>query len=243
MYNMPDLSSIFDSKPEVSSVQRTGGIMQRARLEVEREEPYDAQSSIMNHMRKYRESAEPEETPEEESTTGVVTTGAIRPRARGEGGGPQSLTEQAAPLLQDEGFTAKLEEMEAKYPGLTRLELFKMIKGESSFNPRARNPSGASGLFQFIPPVARELGTSPEAILAMSPREQLDLYDRYLQRWNYDGRVSLGVVQAAPAFANASPDTVVYARGTKAWEQNPGWRPRDGGDITVATIDNYYRRQ
>ena len=85
MYNMPDLSSIFDSKPEVSSVQRTGGIMQRARLEVEREEPYDAQSSIMNHMRKYRESAEPEEVSTTEAA--VVPPNPVevsqRPRARG----------------------------------------------------------------------------------------------------------------------------------------------------------------
>lgn len=145
-------------------------------------------------------------------------------------------------LMEDPAFVQELERLQEKYPGLTRSEIFRTIQGESAFNPRAQNKdTNAAGLFQFIPSTAAELGYTTDDILSMEPAEQLRLYDKYLERWNYKGGNSLGIMQAAPAFANASEDTVVYKKGSKAWEQNPGWRPKSGGDITVASINAYYR--
>lgn len=147
-------------------------------------------------------------------------------------------------LTKDKAFMSQLNSMKKKYPSLTENELFGMIKGESGFNPTAQNKdSGAAGLFQFIPSVAKELGYSTKEILNMSPAEQLKVYDKYLSKWNYSGNNSLGIVQAAPAYANKPPNTVVYKKGSKAWKQNPGWVPSDGGDITVASINSYYRNQ
>ena len=214
--------------------------MRRAK-EISEETPvsYNPAESILNHIKKYQESV----TVEDGIDTQTVQE-TPRPRTRGDGGDKLKISDQAKGLTSDEAFNQKLAEMEEKYPGLSRPEIFRVIKGESAFNPQAVNPdSGASGLFQFIPKVAKELGTSTDAIREMSPAEQLELYDQYLSKWGYSGKVSLGTMQAAPAFANADPDTVVYKKGSKAWEQNPGWRPQGGGDITVASIDNYYRRQ
>jgi hypothetical protein len=145
-------------------------------------------------------------------------------------------------LKADEGFTTAIGNLAAKYD-ITTDELYSVIQGESAFDTLAQNPSGATGLFQFMPATAEELGTSTDAILRMSAVEQVDLYDKYLERWNYTGDNRLGIMQAAPAYASRSPDAVIYARDTAAWRQNPGWRSVGGGDITVQSINSYYAKQ
>jgi len=244
MYSMSNIrAQLSEQLPTVQTteVPKPSGLLMRRARELREETPvsYNPAESILNHIKKYQETA----TLEEGIDTQTVEE-APRPRSRNDGGDKLKISDQAKGLTSDEAFNQKLAEMEEKYPGLSRTEIFRVIKGESAFNPQAVNPdSGASGLFQFIPKVAEELGTTVEEIRRMNRVQQLELYDRYLSRWNYSGKVSLGTMQAAPAFANADPDTVVYKKGSKAWQQNPGWRPRDGGDITVASIDNYYRRQ
>jgi hypothetical protein len=49
---------------------------------------------------------------------------------------------------------------------------------------------------------------------------------------------------AAPAFVgkSANRDEVVYPKGTDDWEANKPWRPKDGGDITVGSILDFYAR-
>ena len=145
-------------------------------------------------------------------------------------------------LKNDPEFQSKLNEMKEKYPGLTDDKIYQVIKGESGFNSTAVNrSSGATGFFQFIPSTARELGYTTGEIQAMTPAQQLGVYDKYLASSNYRGG-SLGIVQAAPAYANRPPNFEVYAPGTKAYAQNPGWRGPDGR-ITVSSINTYYDKQ
>jgi len=81
----------------------------------------------------------------------------------------------------------------------------------------------------------------------MSPTEQLKLYDDYLTKWNYDKKpnVHLGIMQGAPGEAAnfTNMNAVVYKKGSPEWEQNPGWRPDDQGDITFADMARYYDRK
>lgn len=147
-------------------------------------------------------------------------------------------------LKDDKEFQSVLAEMKAKYPGLTDAEIYRTIGGESSFNPRALNAStNAAGLFQFIPKTARGLGiSSQDQIVNMSPADQLRLYDRYLSSNGYQGG-PLGIMQAAPAFANKPGGTTVYDVGSRAWELNPGWRSAGNGPCTVDSINAYYAGQ
>ena len=145
-------------------------------------------------------------------------------------------------LASDSEFTASIEKL-AKKRGISTSELYKVIQGESSFNPTARNKSGATGLFQIMPDSAKELGVSTGQILKMTPAQQVDLYDKYLGRWDYSSKNRLGIMQAAPAFANREPEAVIYSKGSKAWDQNPGWRELNDGPITVRSINSYYARQ
>lgn len=144
-----------------------------------------------------------------------------------------------AQLESDPEWNAAMATILANHPGLTKDELYRIIQHESSFNTTATNASGATGLFQFMPATATGLGTSVDAIAGMTAAQQLAVYDRYLTQNNYSGG-GLGIMQAAPAYASRSADTVIYRQGSAAWVQNPGWRPANGGDITVASINAFY---
>tara|TARA_R100001509_G_scaffold130490_2_gene83867 strand:- start:1719 stop:2510 length:792 start_codon:yes stop_codon:yes gene_type:complete len=142
----------------------------------------------------------------------------------------------------DPAFLANLEKLKKDFPGVTEHEVFKIIEGESKGDPTEVSEAGAVGMFQMMEEPLAELGYTPDEVLNMEPAEQLSVYGLYLKRWGYDGSYGLGIIQAAPAFRNASPDTVVYKKDSKEWKMNPGWRPRDGGDITKRSIENYYGR-
>ena len=204
-----------------------------------------------------RPRARPEPTPEESagSGLGMALMRSLRPQARRETAPStsprpepryetefQGTVEPTGNIADDADFREAVKAL-AERRGISTDEIYSVIQGESSFNPRARNRSGAAGLFQIMPESARELGVSTSEILNMSPARQVALYDRYLERWNYNSSNRLGIMQAAPAFADRSPDDVIYAKGSKAWEQNPGWRELNDGPITVRSINSYYARQ
>ena len=169
--------------------------------------------------------------------------GEIRPRSRDEGGLDPSLDEQSKELFSDLTFKENFDSILQEYPSITKYELLRIMDGESNFNPKARNEdTNASGLFQFIPKVAAELGFTPEEIRDMPPSSQLLVYKNYLKKWKYDGTYSLGLLQAAPRERNASPNTIIYKKGSDAWIKNPGWRDKETGNITKKSIDAYYRR-
>lgn len=148
----------------------------------------------------------------------------------------------AETLRSDPAFMSKLKSMEERYPGLTEGEVFKIIDGESAFNPKAVSGAKAAGLFQIMPDSLAELGFTSKELLDMEPAEQLGVYEQYLKRWDYDGSYGLGIVQAAPAYRKSSPDTVVYKKDSAAWKQNPGWRSSKNGPITKRSIEAYYGR-
>ena len=142
-------------------------------------------------------------------------------------------------LKNDPEFQAEMAKIKADHPGLTDQQIYNVIGGESGFNFAAVNGnSGATGAFQFTPSTAASLGYSTAQIQAMTPAQQLGVYNQYLTKNNYNGG-PLGIMQAAPAFAGRSGSTIVYPQGSKAWQQNPGWRGSNG-QITVDSINSYY---
>lgn len=143
-------------------------------------------------------------------------------------------------LLNDEAFMRELEELKKEFPTIQNNELFNVIFKESSFNPTAKSAANAAGLLQMMPEVLGEMGLTTEEVLSMDPADQLIVYKGYLKRWGYDGSSSLGVLQAAPAYRNADPSTVIYRKGSKQANMNPGWQDANG-NVTKESIDNFYR--
>jgi hypothetical protein len=164
---------------------------------------------------------------------------------------PRSLpaSEQARvdELDNDPAFQAELRRLTEKH-GISREQVYGIIAGESSYNPSVINRFGYAGFFQFgqaaLTDINRRQGTNytPQSIARLSPADQLRVYDNYLDRWNFRNSSGLGVMQAAPAFASRPGPTEVYAQGTTAWRNNPGWRGPDGR-ITVDSINAYYNRR
>jgi LysM repeat protein len=130
--------------------------------------------------------------------------------------------------------------------GVPENELKEIIFKESSGNPRAVNPSSnAVGLFQFTESAIKDLNKfkntniTKDEILKMSVPKQVDLYKKYLERWRWKPGTSLGVLQAAPGFANRAKDTVIYKKGSNAAKLNKQWQD-SAGNITVKSIEDFY---
>lgn len=83
MYNMLNVRSMLDEQPEIAPIQRSEGLMRRARFNKPEKSSYDPNKAILDRIRRYRETAE---APiEEESTTGAMDQ-AMRPVSRADAG-------------------------------------------------------------------------------------------------------------------------------------------------------------
>jgi hypothetical protein len=83
-------------------------------------------------------------------------------------------------------FRAKVRQIAAEL-GCDPSDLMTCMAFESgrSFRPDVKNMagSGATGLIQFMPTTAADLGTSTEALEKMTAEQQLDWVERYFAPW------------------------------------------------------------
>lgn len=113
-----------------------------------------------------------------------------------------------------------------------------------TFSPSIRNAagSGAVGLIQAMPSTAAALGTSTEALAAMTAEEQLAFVAAYFKPWT--GRLhSLGDVYGAilwPGMIGKPDDAVIFDRADKRhpkrYLQNRGLDFNRDGKITKSEI-------
>jgi hypothetical protein len=129
-----------------------------------------------------------------------------------------------------------LDEFEKR--GWPRAEADAMVAIESAWDPTARNKQGFGGLIGFGPWLQKKWGVYPVWEKRPTIAGQVELVGRYLdeavtKKWRVPGDTYL--TGAAPSYIGAPDWQVVYKRGSKAWEQNPGWRGPDG-EITAGSI-------
>jgi hypothetical protein len=101
--------------------------------------------------------------------------------------------------------------------------LMACMQFESNLLPARRNfVSGATGLIQFMPSTAQGLGTTVDELAAMTAEAQLNFVATYLAP--YKGRVKtfadLYMTILWPKAVGAPDDEVIFAGGSKAYEQN-----------------------
>lgn len=102
--------------------------------------------------------------------------------------------------------------------------------------------SGAVGLIQFMPATAKEMGTSTQAIANMSHEQQLDLVWRYLQAYrekygDYESLTDLYLAVLYPKARKFDQCYELYAKPSRAYEQNAGLDMDKDGRVTVSDID------
>ena len=93
--------------------------------------------------------------------------------------------------------------------------------------------SGATGLIQFMPSTARGLGTTVEALAAMSPESQLNFVWKYFKP--YKGKIrslSDGYMAILWPRAVGKPDDHALFTGGVAYRQNAGLDTNKDGKVT-----------
>lgn len=111
-----------------------------------------------------------------------------------------------------------------------------------TFRPDIRNPkSGAVGLIQFMPKsTAPDLGTTADALAAMSFVDQLDYVFKYFEKYSYIKKCKhledyyLSIFY--PAHVGKSPDEVVARSGSLLYSQNKGFDADNKGYYTIGDI-------
>lgn len=140
-----------------------------------------------------------------------------------------------ANIKEDTKFIEKVSNIAAKY-GTTKEALLAVMHFETggTFSSGVRNAagSGATGLIQFMPSTAKGLGTSTEALSKMDRLEQLDYVDKYFAQTPLAKGKSNNVEDVYmsvlwPKAVGKPSDYVLFAKGTKAYEENKGL-DRDG---------------
>lgn len=103
------------------------------------------------------------------------------------------------------------------------------------FTPDVQNPkTRATGLIQFMPATAKALGTSIDALAAMTAEAQLDYVEQYFAP--YKGKLAnLGDVYMAilwPRGVGKADDFVLFADGDTAYKSNRGLDLNQDGKVT-----------
>lgn len=109
-----------------------------------------------------------------------------------------------------EVFIKKVKEISGRL-GINPNWLMLVMYMESNINHKAVNPmGGATGLIQFMPFVATELGTTTKQLLAMTNVQQLDYVEKYFKKWAkyVNGFTDLYLITFYPsALINKRPDS------------------------------------
>jgi hypothetical protein len=139
-------------------------------------------------------------------------------------------------------FEAKVNEIAGKLAVPADWLMFPMFF-ESGLNAQAVNKTtGATGLIQFMPDTAKQLGTSMEDLKKMSNVQQLDYVYKYFSQFKGKIKSPLDAYLAVffPKALGQGKDYVLQTDSLKAdtiAKQNPVFDPNKTGQITVANIE------
>lgn len=127
------------------------------------------------------------------------------------------------------------------------LMLIMNFESGGTFSPAVVNPTGgATGLIQFMPATARDLGTTVADLARMTFAEQMDWVQAYYRRTGVIGRVKSATdLYLATFFPRAvgKPRNYVLETDTLSAgliaRQNPAFDPNKTGKITVGQIEDF----
>jgi hypothetical protein len=160
------------------------------------------------------------------------------------------LLDKAAMYVMDtKSFESKVREV-AKRLEVQPEWLMAVMYSESRFDASALNfkGSGAVGLIQFMPTIASELSTSPEALKNMNHEQQLEYVYQYLEKirarhgGKYQSLTELYLAILYPKALSGDYCYSLYAQPSIAYKQNAGLDEDKDGRVTVSDIDRRMQR-
>jgi len=86
MYSMPDIRESLNTQVQVAPIQKTSGLMRKARMEAA-QRPYNAATSMLEHIQRYQDSVTIDEgvdTRAMSETSFTLPEGEMRPTSRGD---------------------------------------------------------------------------------------------------------------------------------------------------------------
>ena len=126
-------------------------------------------------------------------------------------------------------------------PVSIRDELAWAIEMESGWRPSATNPTTkATGLLQFMPATAKTMGTTVDDLRVMSLSQQSLYVKRFFKMALAGGGVArvgdIILLMFMPADLHDGDYSVLFARDTAGWRQNPTYRDGKNGPITAGSV-------
>lgn len=123
-----------------------------------------------------------------------------------------------------------------------------------TFSPSIQNAAGsqAFGLIQFMKPAASDLGTTLEALKAMTQMQQLEFVFKYFEFWARAGKTytqleDFYLTIFYPAAVGMKPDQVLFDSSNpkylKSYTQNKGFDFDKDGSITIGEISSTVRNK
>jgi hypothetical protein len=157
-----------------------------------------------------------------------------------------NLTGVKGDWVKDAPFITEVNRVSQKF-NIDAGDLLGMMQSESGINPAALNSSGgASGLIQFMPATAKNLGTTTQAIRGMSRAQQMPLVEKYFDMVGLPRGASAGQLYTSvflPAFVKKPSNYVIAAPGgteknpSGSWyKQNKGLDVNNDGQITISDL-------
>ncbi len=132
-------------------------------------------------------------------------------------------------------FKAKLIQI-ARNIGVDPNYLISAIAFETgeTFSPSIKNPNGATGLIQFTPDTAIELGATAEELAAMTAVDQMDYVEKYFDPYKNMLKTIEDVYMAIlwPAAIGKPNSWVLFSKPSAQYERNSGLDTDKDGTVT-----------
>jgi len=174
------------------------------------------------------------------------------PSGTGSAGGTAASPPPSTPGFFDPGrreqtgqdFNTELNAVASRL-GVQANDILAVMRAETggTLSPSIRNPSGATGLIQFMPATARGLGTTTDELAKMSQVEQLKYVESYFKSVGLPRGASAGMIYSyvfMPGRARRNPNELAVT-GTPAYAQNSGLDVNGDGIISIDDLDNFLR--
>jgi hypothetical protein len=133
---------------------------------------------------------------------------------------------------------AEVDRLSKKY-NVRADDMLALMASESGINPQAGAPGRAVGLIQFMPNIAKSLGTSDVELLGMNRAQQMKYVEKFYDSVGLPSGATAGMMYAytfLPGRAK-NPSGVLTVAGESYYNSNRGLDLDGDGRITVADLD------